>query len=313
MALITVSGHLFDTEGSPLVNAPVVFQLGNFNGNILTVSGTNIVIPKQISMTTDASGHFMGAIQGNDTISPSGTFYQVSFANKSQAIYLFTGAGPINLDSYPPTIIIPALSVPTSGNGTVTSVGLGTPTDLVVTGSPVTTAGTLSLTWATEAANTVHAGPASGSAAAPTWRSLVAADIPTISLTSGVTGLLPVASGGTGTASPAIVAGAGIAVTGSFPDQTVALSGLNIVTVTTTYLAVGLSEFIICNSASAFTVTLPQGSGQTGAKFTVKNINTGTVTIVGASGSIDGAANVTLPTQYESGTFVSDGTNYWII
>jgi len=122
MALITVSGHLFDAEGNPLVAAPVVFQIGNFNGNILTVSGTNIVIPKQVTMTTNSSGFFTGSIQGNDTISPSGTFYQVSFANISQAIYLFTGAGPINLDSFAPTVIIPVAGIPTSGTTTLKQV-----------------------------------------------------------------------------------------------------------------------------------------------------------------------------------------------
>ena len=40
-------------------------------------------------------------------------------------------------------------------------------------------------------------------------------------LTTAVSGLLPVANGGTGTASPAIVAGTGITVSGSFPNQTI--------------------------------------------------------------------------------------------
>ncbi len=45
-------------------------------------------------------------------------------------------------------------------------------------GSPITTSGTLALTLATETANTVFAGPSSGSAATPTFRALVAADLP---------------------------------------------------------------------------------------------------------------------------------------
>jgi hypothetical protein len=64
------------------------------------------------------------------------------------------------------------------GSGTVTSVGLSLPADFTVSGSPVTTSGTLTGAWANENANVVHAGPASGSAAAPTWRALVAADLP---------------------------------------------------------------------------------------------------------------------------------------
>lgn len=47
-----------------------------------------------------------------------------------------------------------------------------------VAGSPVTTAGTFTVTFNTQSANVVFAGPASGAAATPTFRSLVAADLP---------------------------------------------------------------------------------------------------------------------------------------
>lgn len=63
-------------------------------------------------------------------------------------------------------------------NGTVTSVALSLPSFITVTGSPVTTSGTLTGTLATQTANTVFAGPSSGSAAAPTFRALVSADVP---------------------------------------------------------------------------------------------------------------------------------------
>lgn len=63
------------------------------------------------------------------------------------------------------------------GSGTVTSVGLTLPSQFTVTGSPVTTSGTLAGAWQNQAANTVLAGPTTGGAAAPTFRSLVAADI----------------------------------------------------------------------------------------------------------------------------------------
>lgn len=64
-----------------------------------------------------------------------------------------------------------------SGTGTVTSVGLSAPSFLSVSGSPVTGAGTLALALASQNANIVLAGPTTGSAAAPTFRSLVGADI----------------------------------------------------------------------------------------------------------------------------------------
>lgn len=64
------------------------------------------------------------------------------------------------------------------GSGTVTSVALTVPAEFSIAGSPITTSGTLAITSANESANTVWAGPTSGSAAAPSFRALVAADIP---------------------------------------------------------------------------------------------------------------------------------------
>lgn len=67
------------------------------------------------------------------------------------------------------------------GSGTVTSVALTAPNILSVSGSPVTSSGTLALSLATQSANIVFAGPTSGGAATPTFRSLVASDIPSLS------------------------------------------------------------------------------------------------------------------------------------
>lgn len=66
------------------------------------------------------------------------------------------------------------------GSGTVTSVSLVDSTGLfVVTGSPVTTTGTITLSaFSNQSANRIFAGPASGGAAPPTFRALVAADLP---------------------------------------------------------------------------------------------------------------------------------------
>jgi hypothetical protein len=71
-------------------------------------------------------------------------------------------------------------AVSSAGGGTVSSVALTAPTFLSVTGSPVTTSGTLALSLASQTANQVFAAP-NGSNGAPTFRSLVAADIPSLS------------------------------------------------------------------------------------------------------------------------------------
>lgn len=74
-----------------------------------------------------------------------------------------------------------------AGLGTVTSVDLSMPAEFTVTNNPVTTAGTLTVSKASQSPNLVYASPDS-LAGLPTFRSLVATDIPTISQ-SQVTGL----------------------------------------------------------------------------------------------------------------------------
>jgi hypothetical protein len=65
-----------------------------------------------------------------------------------------------------------------SGTGTVTSVGLTMPGEFSVANSPVTSSGTLVVSKANQNANVIYAGPTSGLAAAPVFRSLVGADLP---------------------------------------------------------------------------------------------------------------------------------------
>jgi hypothetical protein len=77
------------------------------------------------------------------------------------------------------TAFVKAQGYLTASTG-VTSVALSLPNIFTVSGSPVTTTGTLTGALATQNANIVFAGPTTGGAAAPTFRSLVAADIPTL-------------------------------------------------------------------------------------------------------------------------------------
>ena len=73
------------------------------------------------------------------------------------------------------------ITLPATG---VTSVALSAPNIFSVSGSPVTSTGTLSLSLATQTANYVWAGPTSGGSATPTFRALVAGDIPALSYLS---------------------------------------------------------------------------------------------------------------------------------
>lgn len=67
-----------------------------------------------------------------------------------------------------------------AGAGTVTSVGLALPAEFTISNSPVTGSGTLTAAWANATANYVFAGPTTGSPGTPSFRALVAADVPTL-------------------------------------------------------------------------------------------------------------------------------------
>lgn len=77
----------------------------------------------------------------------------------------------------------------TTFSATVASVALSAPAEFAVSGSPITTSGTLALTKQVQNANKVWAGPTTGADAQPAFRALVAADIPAIA-ESGVTSLV---------------------------------------------------------------------------------------------------------------------------
>lgn len=83
-----------------------------------------------------------------------------------------------------------------SFSNAVISVGLALPNIFSISGSPVTGTGTLTGTFVTQSANQVFAGPTTGSPATPAFRTLVSADIPSLSYVSAVTATAPLVSSG---------------------------------------------------------------------------------------------------------------------
>jgi len=120
-----------------------------------------------------------------------------------------------------------------SGSGTVTSVGLtGISGIVTVTGtSPITASGTFALSFNTQIANRVFAGPSSAGPSVPTFRSLVIADLPTITVAKGGTNLTAV-----GTAYQILRTNSGA-------------TGLEYATVTA-----GSTKLTVANSAGALTL-----------------------------------------------------------
>ena len=100
-------------------------------------------------------------------------------------IGIANAAGSITLSNTGVTSAVAGTGISVSGstgavtitNTGVTSVALSLPSFITVTGSPVTTTGTLTGTLASQTANTVFIAP-NGSAGAPTFRALAYADLP---------------------------------------------------------------------------------------------------------------------------------------
>lgn len=126
------------------------------------------------------------------------------------------------------------------GGGTVESVGLSLPSEFSISGSPVTTTGTLTGSWESQSGNQVFASP-SGSSGVPEFRPLVNADIPTIAADKGGTGIASPAGGRlllTDGASPMTLLSP---TSGQYPrgnGSTFSMSGLNMGDATSGTLAV---------------------------------------------------------------------------
>lgn len=113
------------------------------------------------------------------------------------------------------------IAIAGSSSGTVTSVGLSLPNIFTVTNSPVTASGSLTATFTSQAANRVFASPDSISGT-PSFRSLLAADLPVIPIAKGGTGLTApilnnyvLASNGSGYEGRRILGSTGLTVTQS--------------------------------------------------------------------------------------------------
>lgn len=254
------------------------------------------------------------------------------------------------------------------GTGTVTSVGLSLPAIFTVSGSPVTTTGTLTAVLASQTANYFFAAP-DGSAGAPTFRAIVAADVPTLNqnttgtasnvtgivavanggsgqataqlamntfagaVTSGsylrgngtnvvmdtiqvadvptlnqnttgtasnVTGIVAVVNGGTGTATPSLVAGTNVSITGTWPNQTINSSNPG---GTVTSVAASVPSFLSI-SGSPITSSGTLAITYSGTALPIANGGTGETTA-------NTAFNALAPSQTaNSGKYLTtDGTN----
>jgi len=95
-------------------------------------------------------------------------------------------------------------------------------------------------------------------------------------------------------------------------DQLDKLKGSYTTVTTASYGVAPADDQIVCNSTSAITVSLPIAKG-TGRELSIKNINTGAVTVDGqGSETIDGETTQTVA-QWENIKIVDYATGLWVI
>lgn len=148
----------------------------------------------------------------------------------------------------------------TADVGTVASVGLALPGIFSVSGSPVTGSGTLTGTLATQLANIVFAGPTSGGAAAPTFRSLVVADLPAAVVFNNVAD--QVLTGGFLNTSQQLTSGNITPDCGTRGLQWIINTGAFTITAPAPATNVGYCNLRVINGNGAGAITFPTGSGQ---------------------------------------------------
>jgi trimeric autotransporter adhesin len=138
-----------------------------FNSLTDVIDGTSTNYMRSNSI----SGAQLPVLPGAPTTPPIGAIW---YDTSDSKIKFQTSVGPTTVGT---------------STGTVTSVGFTAPTELTVTGAPVTTAGTIAVTWSAQTTNKVFAAP-DGSTGTPTFRALTANDIPSLPWTK-ITTLLP--------------------------------------------------------------------------------------------------------------------------
>jgi len=263
-APITSTGGLTPTIG---VTAAALNKVDDTNVT-MTLSGSPSTA--LIAATTMGLGW-----TGQLAVSRGGTGAATTTAN-------FVFSGPSSGSPAAPTFrALTTADIPALAYGSVSSVGLALPSIMTVSGSPVTSSGTLTGTLTTQSVNAIFAGPSSGAAAAPTFRSLTTADIPALSYVTSVAATvpaflsiagspitssgtlaisysgtaLPIANGGTGqtTASAAFNALSPVTTTGDL----IIGNGIN----SATRLAIGANNYVLTSNGTTATWAASTGGG----------------------------------------------------
>jgi hypothetical protein len=298
---------LVTTNGSGTLTNKTISGLSNTITNISLTSGVTGVLP----VANGGTGVSTAASNGQLLIG-NGTGFSLATLTAGTGCTINNSAGGITINA-------------TGSGGSVTSVGMTVPSFLSVSGSPVTTTGTLAVSYSGTALPVANGGTGvttstgSGSVVLSTSPALTTPNLGTPSaatltnatglpLSTGVTGTLAIANGGTGlTTTPAngaldigngigftrttLTAGSGISVTNGAGSITIAATGGG-----GTVTSVGVSGTNITVSGSPITtggtisISIPQ-SVATSASPQFSALGLGTA--AGSAGSLQATGNVT--------------------
>jgi len=239
---VAASGANSDITSLTGLTTPLTVLQGG-TGVTTSTGTTNVVLSNSPTLVTPALGTPSAAVLTNATGLPISTgvsglgtgvatlLATPSSANLASAITDETGSGAL-VFATSPTLVTPILGTPTSGTLT-NATGLPISTGVAGLGTGVAT-----FLATPSSANLISAltdETGTGSAVFATSPTLVTPLLGTptsvtltnatgLPLTTGVTGQLPVANGGTGTSSPSLVQGTNVTITGTWPNQTIAAS-----------------------------------------------------------------------------------------
>ena len=192
---------LRNPPGGPAVDT--IFRIPGIDSIYFKINGTQHAI-------LDSAG---GGGGGGTVTSVSGTTNRISVINPTTTPVVDIAATYVGQTS------ITTLGTIGTGVWNGTTIGPtfgGTGQNTVTTGDLLY--GSASNTWSKLAdVSTGNALISGGVGTAPSWGK--------IDLTTHVTGILPIANGGTGTSSPSLVAGTNVTITGSWPNQTINSTG----------------------------------------------------------------------------------------
>jgi hypothetical protein len=248
-------------------------------------------------------------IKGSGTVSP---YNGVTVPSGTKALIAWNGSDFVKVVSNPvvlTTDVSGTLPIANGGTGTTSTTfanlttnvtgtlpvangGTGTTTPALVAGTNVTISGT----WPNQ---TINSSVSGGTVTAVTASSPLASSggtTPNLSLT----GTVPVANGGTGTTTPALVAGTNVTISGTWPNQTINATGSGGGTVTSvgmtvpSFLSVAGSPV---TSSGTLAVTL------SGTALPIANGGTGTT-----SPSIVAGSNISVTGSWPNQTIATTGS-----